>query len=81
MREYATAPDVQVYGDPELTFAYVPSHIHHMIFELVKNSLKATNDKFEDSDKEPPVVKVIVADGDEDIAIKVCIRSYCMANF
>lgn len=77
MREYATAPEVQVYGDPELTFAYVPSHIHHMIFELVKNSLKATNDKFEDSDQEPPPVKVIVADGDEDIAIKVKTPFHC----
>ncbi len=71
MREYATAPEVSVYGDPELTFAYVPSHLHHMIFELVKNSLKATNDKYEDSDEEPPLVKVIVAEGDEDIAVKV----------
>ena len=71
MREYATSPEVSVYGDPELTFAYVPSHLHHMIFELVKNSLKATNDKYEDSDEEPPPVKVIVAEGDEDIAVKV----------
>ena len=35
MRQYATAPDVTVYGDPRFTFAYVPSHLHHMIFELV----------------------------------------------
>ena len=71
MREYATAPEVTVYGDPDLTFAYVPSHLHHMVFELVKNSLRAVNDKFEDSDEEPPAVKLIVAEGDEDIAIKV----------
>ena len=71
MREYATAPEVSVYGDPDLTFAYVPSHLHHMIFELVKNSLKATNDKYEDSDHEAPHVKVIVAEGEEDIAVKV----------
>ena len=74
MREYATSPEVSVYGDPNLTFAYVPSHLHHMIFELVKNSLKATNDKYEDSDEEPPPVKVIVAEGDEDIAVKVSLR-------
>lgn len=71
MREYATAPEVVVYGDPDLTFAYVPSHLHHMVFELVKNSLKATNDKYEDADHDPPPVKVIVADGEEDIAVKV----------
>lgn len=71
MREYATSPEVVVYGEPNLTFAYVPSHLHHMVFELVKNSLKAVNDKYEDADDEPPPVKVIVADGEEDIAIKV----------
>jgi hypothetical protein len=36
MREYATAPEVSVYGDPRFTFAYVPSHLHHMTFELVR---------------------------------------------
>ena len=36
MREYATAPEVTVYGDPNFTFAYVPSHLHHMTFELVR---------------------------------------------
>lgn len=35
MREYAAAPDVTVYGDPKFSFAYVPSHLHHMTFELV----------------------------------------------
>jgi len=37
MREYATAPEVTVYGDPNFTFAYVPSHLHHMTFELVRD--------------------------------------------
>jgi hypothetical protein len=36
MREYATAPEVTVYGDPGFTFPYVPSHLHHMTFELVR---------------------------------------------
>ena len=35
-REYASAPEVTVYGDPNFTFAYVPSHLHHMTFELVR---------------------------------------------
>ena len=35
-REYASAPEVTVYGDPSFTFAYVPSHLHHMTFELVR---------------------------------------------
>ena len=37
----------------------------------VKNSLRAVNDRFEDSDDVPPPVRVIVAEGDEDVTIKV----------
>jgi hypothetical protein len=35
LREYGTSPDVSIYGDPSFAFAYVPSHLHHMVFELV----------------------------------------------
>ena len=37
----------------------------------MKNSLRAVNDRFEDADDEPPPVRVVVAEGDEDVAIKV----------
>jgi hypothetical protein len=36
----------------------------------VKNSLRAVNDRFEDADVEPPPVRVVVAEGDEDVTIK-----------
>ena len=71
MREYASAPEVNIYGDPNFTFPYVPSHLHHMTFELVKNSLRAVNDKYDDSDDEPPPIRLVVAEGEEDITIKV----------
>jgi hypothetical protein len=32
---------VEVFGDDTFTFAYVPGHLHQMLFELVKNSLRA----------------------------------------
>lgn len=31
MREKGSAPDVVIYGDPDFTFPYVPSHLHHMV--------------------------------------------------
>ena len=71
MREYASAPEVNIYGDPNFTFPYVPSHLHHMAFELVKNSLRAVNDKFDDLDVEPPPIRLVIAEGEEDITIKV----------
>ena len=48
-----------MYGDPKFTFPYVPSHLHHMIFELVKNSLRAVQDKYDnaDDDEEAPPIR------------------------
>jgi len=72
MREYGAAPEVTVYGDPNFTFPYVPSHLHHMVFELVKNSLRAVQDRFDgEDDMEPPPIRLVVAEGGEDVTIKV----------
>ncbi|KAH6757925.1 pyruvate dehydrogenase kinase [Perilla frutescens var. hirtella] len=71
LREYGSTPDINIYGDPKFTFAYVPTHLHLMVFELVKNSLRAVQERFMDSDKVAPPVRIIVADGEEDVTIKV----------
>ncbi|KAL5538434.1 hypothetical protein UlMin_042979 [Ulmus minor] len=71
LREYGSAPDINIYGDPDFTFPYVPTHLHLMVFELVKNSLRAVQERFMDSDKVAPPVRIIVADGIEDVTIKV----------
>lgn len=42
-----------------------------MVFELVKNSLRAVQERFMDSDKIAPPIRIIVADGIEDVTIKV----------
>ncbi|GAB4825638.1 hypothetical protein Ancab_008512 [Ancistrocladus abbreviatus] len=51
LRQYGCAPDINIYGDPSFTFPYVPSHLHLMVFELVKNSLRAVQERFMDADK------------------------------
>ncbi|XLS65752.1 hypothetical protein HN51_025726 [Arachis hypogaea] len=69
-REYGNAPEVTIYGDPDFTFPYVPSHLHHMVFELVKNSLRAIQERFMDDDRVAPPIRIIIADGIEDVTIK-----------
>ncbi|CAI8612038.1 unnamed protein product [Vicia faba] len=71
LREYGSAPDINIYGDPEFTFPYVPAHLHLMVFELVKNSLRAVQERYMDSDKASPPIRIIVADGLEDVTIKL----------
>ncbi|WAQ82110.1 hypothetical protein PtA15_2A423 [Puccinia triticina] len=64
-------PPVQLVCPKDLAFMYVPSHLNHMVFEVLKNSLRAVVETHGvDADEFPPI-KVIVAQGAEDITIKI----------
>ncbi|OZJ02337.1 hypothetical protein BZG36_04592 [Bifiguratus adelaidae] len=65
------APEVQLYCDKSIEFMYVPSHLSHMLFELLKNSLRAVVEVYGDSAEDYPPIKLIVAEGKEDITIKI----------
>ena len=56
-RELSFIPEVSIQGDQEATFAFLPSHLHHVCFELLKNSMRAVAERFaDDEDKAPPIV-------------------------
>jgi len=66
------APEVHLHCPEVVEFMYVPSHLSHMLFELLKNSLRAVVETYgDDYEGEFPAVKIIVAQGKEDITIKV----------
>lgn len=65
------APKVQLVCEPDLHFMYVPGHLSHMLFETLKNSLRAVVETHGPDKSEFPVTKVIIAEGKEDITIKV----------
>ncbi|EED15562.1 pyruvate dehydrogenase kinase [Talaromyces stipitatus ATCC 10500] len=65
------APKVQLICKPDLNFMYVPGHLSHMLFETLKNSLRAVVETHGAEKEEFPVTKVIVAEGREDITIKI----------
>ncbi|XP_008328763.1 pyruvate dehydrogenase (acetyl-transferring) kinase isozyme 2, mitochondrial-like [Cynoglossus semilaevis] len=56
-----------------IQISYIPSHLYHMVFELFKNSMRATLENHEASSHLPPI-KVMVALGGEDLSIKMSDR-------
>lgn len=72
-----SAPNVEIVCPADLSFMYVPGHLNHMLFETIKNSLRAVVESHgivdahgNEIDNYPPV-KLIVAHGNEDITIKI----------
>jgi|UPI000581A2B2 pyruvate dehydrogenase kinase 2/3/4 len=72
-RKYGDAPEVIMSGRLDLTFPYVPTHLHYIMLELIKNSMRATVEWHGIDSPEFPPIKVIIADGadNEDVVIKV----------
>lgn len=68
------APKVIIECDPNLNLLYIPAHLSHMIFEVVKNSLRAVVEKYgpdvDSAEKYPPVT-IVVGDGTEDFTIRI----------
>jgi len=71
-RKYGESPEVIITGRLDLTFPYVPTHLHYIMLELLKNSMRATVD-WHGIDEDYPPIKVVIADGkeNEDVVIKV----------
>ncbi|KII84307.1 hypothetical protein PLICRDRAFT_46175 [Plicaturopsis crispa FD-325 SS-3] len=65
-------PPVQLICPSSLAFPYVPGHLSHICFELIKNSLRAVVERYgHDHDGPFPPIKVVVVEGKEDITIKI----------
>eukprot|EP00924_Labyrinthula_sp_SR-Ha-C_P008874 augustus_masked-scaffold_2-processed-gene-5.53-mRNA-1 protein AED:0.00 eAED:0.00 QI:0/-1/0/1/-1/1/1/0/389 len=72
-RQYGEAPDVEMLGRVDLTFSYIPSHLYYILFELLKNSMRAVTEFHSQRGGELPRIRIIVADGEEneDVALKI----------
>jgi pyruvate dehydrogenase kinase 2/3/4 len=74
VKRFGIAPEVVVIGDKERMFKYVKSHLHHMLFELVKNSMRAVVECHHigmGKTNNMPSIKVVISHGDEDMTVKV----------
>lgn len=69
-QHYGESATVELRGKTSLAFPYIDAHLYLCLFELLKNSLRATVETHRDAAELPPV-RVIVADGKEDVTIKI----------
>ncbi|KAI8380623.1 mitochondrial pyruvate dehydrogenase [Choanephora cucurbitarum] len=66
------APEVHMFCPGDIEFMYVPSHLNHMLFELLKNSYRAVVERYGvDYEDQYPPIRLIIAHGKEDITIKI----------
>ncbi|CAM9789832.1 unnamed protein product [Heterosigma akashiwo] len=71
-RQYGDAPEVTLHGKLDFTFPYVPQHLHYVLMEILKNSMRATVE-YHGIDADMPPIRVVIADGEtnEDVVIKI----------
>lgn len=66
-----SAPEVKIIAkDPTIKTTYISEHLHYILFEILKNSLRATVDTHGNNTSLPPL-KVIIVNGGEDVSIKI----------
>lgn len=69
---YGAVPEIQVLGQTDTEFTYVPVHLEYMLSELLKNSCRATVEHAtKQGRKDLPPIQVTIARGHEEIGIRV----------
>ncbi|THV08529.1 alpha-ketoacid dehydrogenase kinase [Dendrothele bispora CBS 962.96] len=66
----AVSPEVVIEGNLETKFSYIREHLEYIVFELLKNSMRATRLKHRQSSSVPPIVATIAL-GANDIGIRI----------
>lgn len=74
---YGITPEITIEGHTNITFAYVRVHLEYILFEILKNALRATVERYlqrqaegERNAKLEPVV-IVVSGSEDEISIKV----------
>lgn len=68
------APEVEIVGNTSCSMAYIPSHLYYILFELLKNSMRAVAEAHSDAEPdELPPIKIIIGEGrkGDDVVMKI----------
>jgi hypothetical protein len=71
-RCYGWAPEVELIGQNEAANVnFVPTHLHHIVFELVKNSMRAVLEHHGVKNYDAPAIKIVLSEDEREFAIKI----------
>ncbi len=70
---YGAFPEVIISGHLDQRFPYIPTQLHYIVMELLKNAMRATVEHNGFDPRKWPPVEVVIADGDcnEDVVLKI----------
>merc|ERR1719422_2132658 len=78
---YDCAPEIEIKGQTMvrdekgkkvgLSLVYPPPHLYHILFELFKNSMRATVETHGKTSGDLPEIEVLVAKGEHDVSIRI----------
>ena len=63
--------DLKIPVKVPVRLSYPPQHLYHILFELFKNSMRATVETHGKASGELPEIEVLVAKGEHDVSIRI----------
>lgn len=75
LKSYGVAPNIIFENTQSVqgVFPFIPNHLYYVMFELLKNALRATVDFNNASNKQLPPVEVIISDSSTNEDLAVCV--------
>ncbi|KAJ5851356.1 uncharacterized protein N7529_010741 [Penicillium soppii] len=64
-------PAITVQGHTDATFPYILSHLEYIIGELLRNSVQAVMEKYQDSTEPPPPIEVLVCETPQHVIMRI----------
>ncbi|KAK5191709.1 putative protein kinase [Exophiala xenobiotica] len=64
-------PEIKIQGHVNATFPYVLSHLEYIIGELLRNSVQAVMDRYQDPSQPPPPIEVLICETSQHVVIRI----------
>ncbi|KAL2825983.1 branched-chain alpha-ketoacid dehydrogenase kinase [Aspergillus cavernicola] len=64
-------PDIIVQGHLDATFPYMLSHLEYIIGELLRNSVQAVSEIYQNMEGKPPPIKVLICEAPQHVIMRV----------